>query len=230
MQLINISHPDTLGLVTEEIHRRPVLVQFPNVFVLLAAPTANGARQLDALKIRQDDKNYGTAIGSLSKFIDQADKTALPEQFNATSHFRALKGTFIRLPFREPGFHSYTIRNGTHQGLLLGGAYNKLFRSIEDSFAGYPPEEIWNGRNYCAPLCTSCNISGHPDGSIVAFDKALTFARERGVGLFITNRKPAKELGSYPIFGFEQDKVSIHRDGPGLAGFKEKIPVALRNW
>lgn len=230
MQLINISHPDTLRLATEEIHQRPVLVQFPNVFVLLAAPTAAGAQQLNDLKIRKAGKNYGTAIGSLKKFLGQADRSALPAGFNEAAHFKALQGAFIRLPFREPGFHSYTIHNGTHQGLLLGGTYNSLFRSIERSFEAYPPQDIWNGKNYCAPLCTSCNISGDADGSIVAYDKALAFAQARGVQLFITNRKPAKELGSYPIFGFTREMISVHRDGPGLAGFKEKIPAALRSW
>ncbi len=230
MQLLNISHPDTLGLATAEIHERPLLVQFPNVFVLLAAPTANGARQLDDMKMRRPGKNYGTAIGSLHAFVEGSDKSALPTPFRSVPSFRPLRGAFIRLPFRAPGFQSPVIRDGSHQGLLLGGSYNRLFRAIEASFREYPPDDIWNGRNYCAPLCTSCNISGHPDGSIVAFEKALAFARERGVGHFITTSKPASELGSYPIFGFSRDKVAIHRDGPGLEKFKACIPAELRGW
>ncbi|WP_373513167.1 hypothetical protein [Persicitalea sp.] len=230
MKTVSINDKSTIGLVIDEIHRSPILLQLPSVFGLLAAPTSEGARQLDALKSRVPGKNYGTVIGSLNRFLTQAKTECLPGCFANAKDYAALTGAFFRLQFREENFQSKTIRDGTHQGLLLTGAYRRLFSAIEDSFAACSPDEIWNYSNYCAPLCTSCNISGDPEGSIVQFEKALEFGRTRGINLFITAEKTATEKGSYPILGFEKERIRIHREGPGLDIFKEKIPAPLRSW
>lgn len=228
--LIDINHPDAITIAKEAIHYHPILVQLPTVFALLAAPTTEGARQLDDCKMRLEGKNYGTAIGSLQKFLAQAQPGSLPGSFNTARHFSGMEGSFMRLLFRDADFQSKTIRNGTHQGLLLNGLFTKLFTAIENSFEDYQPDEMWDGNNYCAPLCSSCNISGHPDGSIVSLGKALEFAREREIPFIITTQHAAEEKGSYPIFGFRRDAVSIHREGPGMERFKERIPVGLRGW
>ncbi len=230
MKISSINDSSNLELAIREIHKGPILIQLPTVFALLAAPTSKGARQLDNSKIRLAGKNYGTAIGSLTNFVAQAKRDHLPDDFNRTEQYANLTGAFIRLPFREDTFQSRTILNGAHQGLLLRGAYSTLFQRIEASFASYSPDEIWNFTNYCAPLCTSCNISGDPGGSIVEFGKAKRFAETRGINLFITADKLSTEKGSYPILGFEKQRVSIHRAGPGLDGFRAKIPAALRAW
>ncbi|MCX6218441.1 hypothetical protein [Spirosoma sp.] len=230
MTILPISDPATLDLATDVIHQRPILVQFPSVFVLLAAPTSKGASQLDATKERLSGKNYGTAIGSLEQFITQAQPGTLPHEFTRCEHFTALTGSFIRLQFDQETFQSKTIRNGTHQGLLLDGIYGRMFRRIEESFAASSSEGMWNHRDYCAPLCTSCNLSGDPEGSITDYDKAYCFAKTRGIDLFITATQLTGEKGSYPIFGFESGKVTIHREGPGLDAFKGRIPPRLRSW
>ncbi|ADB39995.1 hypothetical protein [Spirosoma linguale] len=230
MTILPISDPAALDLATEAIHQRPILVQFPSVFVLMAAPTSKGVSQLDATKKRLSGKNYGTAIGRLEKFITQAQPGSLPHEFTCGEHFTALTGSFIRLQFDQKTFQSKTIRNGTHQGLLLDGIYGSMFRRMEESFASSSSERMWNHRTYSAPLCTSCNLSGDPDGSITDYDKAYCFAKTRGIDLFITATQFADGKGSYPIFGFESDKVTIHREGPGLDAFKERIPPRLRSW
>ena len=230
MKVINISSKQAIDLAVEEIHKNVILVQLPTVFGLFAAPTTKGAQQLDECKQRLEGKNYGTAIGNLDKFISQAKKEDLPKQFCTGAQYRKLKGSFIKLRFQDENFQSKAINHGTHQGLLLNGAYSKLFKAIESSFESYPPDELWNRRNYCAPLCTSCNISGDPAGSIVEFEKALSFGIEKGINLCIITKKPAAEKGSYPILGFSKNKVFIHREGPGLNRFKEEIPAELRSW
>jgi tRNA A37 threonylcarbamoyladenosine synthetase subunit TsaC/SUA5/YrdC len=229
VRLIHIAQPGAIALAAAAIHHHPILVQLPTVFALLAAPTARGAQQLDDCKMRLKDKHYGTAIGSLHKFLAQAQPGSLPEKFNTAAHFRCMEGAFIRLRFRDEGFSSAVIRNGTHQGLLLSGPSRKLFMEIESSFEHYPPDDIWNGHNYRAPLCTSCNLSGHPEGSIVSQDKALAFARQRNIPFIIT-QTAAEEKGSYPIFGFSCEGVNLHRQGPGIERFMEKIPAHLRRW
>lgn len=224
---IDITHPASMRIVEQAIHHHPVLVQLPTVFALLAAPTTEGARQLDQCKMRLEGKNYGTAIGRLHTFLAQAQRASLPASFNTAQHFSCMEGSFIRLRFRHQRFQSPSIRNGTHQGLLLSGPFRKLFMRIENSFEHYPPDDMWGGNNYGAPLCTSCNISGHPDGSIVSLDKAQEFARERGIPFIITTKYTAEEKGSYPIFGFSREGVSIHRGGPGMEEIAAKMQGAL---
>jgi hypothetical protein len=230
MRLIDIRHRDAMALAVAEVHEQPIVVQLPTVFVLLAAPTTRGARQLDISKTRLPDKHYGTAIGSLDRFLAQSDPAHLPPGFSLAEDFMRMTGTFIRLRFRGPDFHSPALRAGTHQGVLLNGLHRSLFERIEASFLAGPPDPMWGGDNYCAPLCTSCNVSGDPDGSIVDLEKALAFARERGVRLVITGPQRSSELGSYPIFGYERDRVRVHRVGPGLEGYKQKVPPSLRAW
>jgi hypothetical protein len=230
MKVVDIHHRDAFDLALEEIHRGPIVVQLPTVFVLLAAPTQHGARQLDASKTRLSGKNYGTAIGSLELFLAQAVPTNLPEGFSTPADFERMTGSFIRLQFRNTGFQSSTMRDGTHQGVLLDGVHRELFRRIEASFANAAPDPMWGEANYAAPLCTSCNVSGDPDGSIVRLDKALQFSRAQGVRLVLSCRETASQLGSYPIFGYERHKVSVHRDGPYLNDFKAHIPQSLRGW
>lgn len=230
MKVLDIEAPGAIGVGLDAIHERPIVVQLPTVFVLLAAPSGRGARQLDDTKTRLAGKNYGTAIGSLHRFLAQAVAADMPQEFNSAEHFEPLTGTFIRLRFRAPTFQSPTIRDGSHQGVLLDGVHRQLFREIEASFLSARADPIWDGDNYSAPLCTSCNESGHPDGSIVKREIALDFAEAHDIRVVLTCGSTATELGSYPIFGFERDRVSVHRDGPGLATFKARIPERLRGW
>lgn len=230
IEQMDIGEPRAMDRVVEALHAEPVIVQLPTVFVLLAAPTSAGAAQLDRTKTRLAGKNYGTGIGSLERFLAQADAAELPEAFCTAADFEPMTGTFIRLRFRGAGFQSPTMRDGTHQGLLLGGAHRELFRRIEDSFEGLAPDPLWEGRNYAAPLCTSCNVSGDADGSIVQLERALAFAQARAVRLMLTCGDAVAELGSYPIFGYARRRISVHREGPRLEAFKQRVPVALRGW
>ena len=230
MRVLDIREAGAIELAAAALHEAPIVVQLPTVFVLLAAPTTEGALQLDRTKSRLAGKNYGTAIGSLERFLAQANRDELPQEFASAAPFGAMTGSFIRMRFRDESFNSSAIRAGSHQGVLLDGAHRELFCRVEDSFDGAPPDALWDGRNYGAPLCTSCNESGDPEGSIVDAGRALAFARSRRLGLVLTGPSAHGELGSYPIFGFERDRVRIHREGPGLSLFKGRIPAHLRSW
>jgi len=230
MKRIDIRDPGAFEQAATAVHADAIVVQLPTVFVLLAAPTTRGAAQLDRSKTRLPGKNYGTAIGSLQGFLAQADSSQMPAEFSTAADFERMTGTFIRLRFRSSDFDSATLRDGTHQGVLLDGVHRALFKHIEASFAGLPPDPVWGGSNYAAPLCTSCNVSGDPDGSIVELERALDFAKDRGVGLVVTCADRAEQLGSYPIFGYEKQRVTVHREGPGLDHFKRQVPTHLRGW
>ncbi|SOD99127.1 hypothetical protein [Spirosoma fluviale] len=230
MTILPFSDPAALALAIQAIYQGPILVQLPRVFALLAAPTCRGARQLDDTKVRLPGKHYGTAIGSLAKFVAQAQAECLPAAFNRCEQFRALTGSFIRLPFHSATVQSTTLLNGTHQGLLLDEEWRALFEGLESCFETNAAEPMWNHRNYCAPLCTSCNLSGHAEGSITEYEKAYQFGKARGLRLFLTAEAAAGEQGSYPVLGIESHQVCIHREGPGLWRLKEAIPMALRSW
>jgi len=230
MKVIDIREREAMDLAVQAVQADAIAVQLPTVFVLLARPTREGASQLDRSKTRLPGKNYGTAIGSLDLFLAQAHPRHLPPEFATAQDFERVTGSFIRLRFRETDFESPVMRHGTHQGVLLDGPHRELFRRIEASCVGLPPDEIWGGSNYAAPLCTSCNVSGDPDGSIVDLDRAVDFCRDRQIGLLITCDDRPAQLGSYPILGYERDAVRVHRDGPGLDEFKQRIPARLRTW
>lgn len=234
MKRLDIRDAGAIELAVEAIQDEAIVVQLPSVFVLLAAPTSNGAALLDHAKLRLPGKNYGTAIGSLARFLAQADASQMPHEFSSAPQFERLTGSFLRLRFRGPQMQSATLRDGSHQGVLLRGPHRELFKRIEASFLGGPVDALWVGRpgdsNYAAPLCTSCNLSGDPEGSITDIARALDFVQQRRVGLMLTCSGQAGQMGSYPIFGFEKDRVSVHRDGPYLAYFKQQIPKRLRAW
>jgi hypothetical protein len=230
MNIVDIHDRDAMEMAVQAVREDAIAVQLPTVFVLLARPTGEGASQLDRSKTRLSGKNYGTAIGSLDLFLAQAHPRHLPQEFSSAQDFARVTGSFIRLRFREADFNSPVIRGGTHQGVLLDGPHHELFRRIEADCIGLPPDAIWGGGNYAAPLCTSCNVSGDADGSIVDMERALAFCHARGVRLLVTCKDKAAQLGSYPILGYERDAVRVHRDGPGLHEFKQRIPARLRTW
>ena len=83
------------------------------------------------------------------------------------------------------------------------------------------------GHRFAAPLCTSANISGHPDGSIVAWDRAYAFGVERGIPLVVQCEPDRGLVGTYPIFWLQRDRVRIERDGPRMEALKVALPARL---
>jgi hypothetical protein len=230
MRIIDIRHRDAFDLAVGEVHHHPIIVQLPTVFVLLAAPTSAGAAQLDAVKRRPAGKHYGTAIGSMERFLYQADPSRLPDEFSSGAQFARMSGSFIRLQFRSPDFQSACIRDGTHQGLLLDGIHRELFERIEASFLWSKPDALWGGHNHSAPLCTGCGLSGDAEGAIVRLDKALIFGRLHGLRLIVTCPETAAQLGACPVLGYQKQRVAVHREGPYLEQFKARVPKRLHGW
>ena len=218
MQEIGLNDPRAIGLACDALRSDAVMVEMPTVFVLLAPATTEGAGWLDRTKTRQSGKNYGTAIGDAEAFRWLARPGALPTGLDGPGGLDVLTGAFVRFEVADPSVDTVMVRGGTHQGLLIDGPHRELFAAIEAATAPWAEPGLMGGHRYTSPLCTSANHSGHPDGSIVTWERAREFGRETGVPLVLRYEapEPAGE-GSYPIFWFHDDGYSVEREGPGQA-------------
>lgn len=206
----------------------PFLLQLPAVVGLFAPPSRQGVRWLDQAKARLPGKNYGTVLGRLRTFHALAVPGSLPACFEDVEQIRALEGAFLRIRVAGEDVQTPALRNGTHQSLLLPeGPHRRFFRDMEMALAGREDPDLFGGRACAALLCTSANMSGDADGSIVHLDRARAFARDRGIALFIRSSEASDVLGSYPILSFHSDHVSIERGGPGLEDIASRLPAGL---
>lgn len=227
MREIHITDRDTPQLVAEAMRDNVVMVQMPTVFVLIAPANAEGAERLNGTKVRQPNKNYGTALGSLEDFYEMARPGSLPEELNSLDAFKTLTGSFIRMSVADKDVNTVMVREGTHQGLLLEGTHRDLFRYVEDATRDLADPSIIGGHRFAAPLCTSANVSGDPEGSITDWDRAWEFGKSRKVPLVVRCDETPSELGSYPIFWLKENSISVERDGPGLEKVKAVLPSRL---
>ena len=204
-----------------------VMVQMPAVFVLLAPPNSDGVAWLDRIKRRLPGKNYGTALGSLEAFYSMAARETLPPELDSVTGMSRLTGAFIRVSVAPESFNSPLVRAGTHQGLLLEGPHRALFRAIEAGLYPVAEPALLGGHRCGAPLCTSANISGHPDGSIIAWERARAFGIERGVPLVLRCDPMPGLVGSYPIFWLQRERIRLEREGPGMEALRAALPAHL---
>jgi hypothetical protein len=195
--------------------------------VLLAPATREGVDRLNRKKQRLPEKNYGTAIGNLDQFAAMVMPGTLPPELAAPPGLEVLKGAFIRCRVASSAFNSALVRYGTHHGVLLDGPHQTLFAEIEAGLADMYDPEMLAGHIYTAPLCTSCNISGHPLGSITEWNRAREFAIDRKVSLVIRCDPAIGEFGSYPIFEIERNCISIQREGPRMDEIRAALPRRL---
>ena len=223
----------TEGGIADEILRvfdseKPVIMfQLPSVYTLIAPPTKTGAATLNEAKQRLSGKNYGTAIGSLNSFSAMAMENSLPSELSSPEALKLLTGAFIKINIAPNDFNSVVVRNGTHQGVLLDAPHRDVFIMIEEGLKEIAEPELFSGKHFTAPLCTSANKSGDPLGSITDWERAYRFAKDRGVGLVIRSEKANGTPGSYPIFHVTPKKISIKRSGPGEEEIKRKLPQHL---
>jgi tRNA A37 threonylcarbamoyladenosine synthetase subunit TsaC/SUA5/YrdC len=227
MRVMHLSEPGVAEAAAAAIRRDAILVQLPTVYVLLAPPTRDGVAWLDRSKRRLPNKNYGTAIGDLARFASLALPGTRPPELETIEGLTVLTGAFIRCRVAPADFNSPLVRHGTHQGVLLDGPHRELFRAIEAGLADLADPDLLGGHTYTAPLCTSCNMSGDPLGSITDWARAERFAVERAVPLVIRGEAAKGQAGSYPIFALERDRVAIGREGPRLDEIKAALPGRL---
>jgi tRNA A37 threonylcarbamoyladenosine synthetase subunit TsaC/SUA5/YrdC len=227
MREVHISDSETVNAVIDTLHHDVVMLQMPTVFVLLAPPNSDGVERLNQTKIRQPNKNYGTALGDLESFYTMALPGTLPPELDSVERLKVLTGAFIRIAVAPATFNSAMVRSGTAQGLLLEGPHRELFKEVERSFKDVVEPDLVAGHQFAAPLCTSANISGHPDGSIVSWGQAYRFGVERNIPLVVRCEPQPGLVGSYPIFWLQHDHVRIERGGPRMEELKAALLARL---
>lgn len=226
---LSILDPRSIPAALDALHspQAIVMLQMPAVFVLLAPATLKGIRSLNQTKLRLPQKNYGTAIGDVKKFHALASKGALPNELASAEDLNNLTGAFIRFAIGKASFNSATVRSGTHQSVLVDGPHRELFKAIEESFAQQAEPSLFCGHAFTAPLCTSANLSGDSLGSITSWERAYQFAKQRRLPLVIRCEATQGESGSYPIFYFRDERVTIERHGPGEEEIMARLPERL---
>jgi hypothetical protein len=150
-----------------------------------------------------------------------------PPELETTRGLAVLTGSFIRCRVAPATSTSALVRHGTHQGVLLDGPYRELFTEIEAGLTPTSEPDLLAGHTYTAPLCTSCNMSGDPLGSITEWERAYRFAIDRDVRLVIRGESAVGQTGSYPIFAIERDRITIPREGPRMEAIQAVLPQRL---
>lgn len=222
VQVVPIEDPAADDLIIKAFGREPILIQLPTVFALFAPATQSGATLLDSCKQRLPGKHYGFIVGDPRAFLALAPKEPLtrfllskPDDTRLAPFCRDMHGTFVRLQVAGERQSSTVICQGRLQGLLFGGVLAEKMRLMENLSRSMPGKLLGaEYQHYAAPIGSSCNMSGDPDGSITDLDRALEFARARGVQLCLT-LKEGRAGGSQPILSLSQQRIETIRKGPG---------------
>ena len=150
-----------------------------------------------------------------------------PPELETTTGLSVLTGAFIRCHVAPADYDSALVRHGTYQGVVLDGPHRELLTAIEAGMADMSDPDLLAGHTYTAPLCTSCNISGDPLGSITDWERAHRFAIDREVPLIVRGEPAVGQTGSHPIFAIERNRVTIQREGPRMEETKAALPERL---
>lgn len=213
-----------LAACLNALERFPVvMLEFPEVFALLATPNSEGVEALNRSKNRLPQKYYSSLVGKAGNFFALAEN--LPDWLPPEQADSLLEGSLTRISLGEPDQNSVLCCRGSHQGLLYRqGPLRKLFTELEAEFSPLAKREFYFGKSYSAAICTSANISGSPNGSITELSEARAFGHKAGIPLLIRSAVNSTEKGSYPVLTPEEMQIVIERDGPGLEAIMQRFP------
>lgn len=228
MEEILASDAGLLDACMDSLGKFPVvMLQFPEVFALIAPPGQYGVDGLNRVKKRLPEKFYSSLIGESSNFFDLW--LQLPSYLPKDKSEELLENSLIRIRIEERSYNTPLSCMGTHQGLLYrNGFFRELFKGLEIAFEPVANHSFYFGKKYSAALCTSANISGHQKGSITDLETARIFGKAAGIPLLIqSGEKPNPEKGSYPVLIPEENHILVEREGPGLEEIMKRFPEGM---
>lgn len=212
MKIINFSKEPDIDAIVDTLHEGAVIVHLGSVYGVVALPNRRGVFYLNLVKKRKSGKCYGSLVSDSRQFVrdsilDAETKLKLIECMDKG----LLDNSFIRIPWEDNG-NKELILNGTHQGLKTIEPIRTFCRVIEDKLIKREESLMIRGL-----ICSSANISGDPRGSITDRKEAIQFGLDRGIKLFVEFdfQKENTELGSFPIFSFNNMTFTSERKGPG---------------
>jgi tRNA A37 threonylcarbamoyladenosine synthetase subunit TsaC/SUA5/YrdC len=235
-QILDIEDTTAVDAAVAHIRHHAIIVQLPTVFALFAMPNRDGVAMIDAAKDRKPGKNYGTTAGDIERFFGMSSNTSAlakavrqagPDHSSRKQLLGRISGSFLRIKVGPASLETPTVRGGSHQSLLLDGLHGQFFDALEHRLIGLADPSLYGGHAFAAPICSSCNISGDPDGSITSFDRAHEFAVRRAIPLIIRSRVTNSELGSFPVFELSDRAVIVHRNGPRVQELKAELEAML---
>jgi hypothetical protein len=213
MRHINLTDHDAIAQITHVFQSDfpVVILEFPNVFGLMAPHSLKGARCLDKIKDRLPNKCYGSFLGDANLFRNLLTDNQL-ETFDFLK--KDIIGTFIRFPLKYPAKNEGVTYENTHQVLLENTILNHFMMRIDLAMRQVNSCSDFYAYNYQSPIITSLNMSGSPDGAITNLEDAIQFGEARDIPLFVHTHMLSKPLGSYPIFSFNEiNELTCERDG-----------------
>ena len=191
---------------------RPVFIfEFSGVYGLIASNSIEGVNAINETKKRLPNKFYSTVFGS-DAILKNAKQSKLVELKDKL--LELFEGSFIRFSVENSEINNPLVCKGTHQSLIKRPAYRTIFNELEKELSKALEPSPFFSFNCFAPICSSANISGDPSGSITSKQKALEFAKDRNISLFVHSNLNISEQGSYPVFSIDGNlQVKIERKG-----------------
>ncbi len=229
MKEIDIQDSSVFEEAMQAFEENPViLIQFPDVFGLMAMPNQIGVKGLDQTKNRLPGKYYGSVVGLVEKFFGLQENSERFPFLKGPEDYSLLEGSILRLRISGPELNSPAVFEGSHQSLLFKeGPIRSLFRKLERAFEPIADSSFYGGKVFSAPLCTSANISGHENGSIVDLDVVRNFGRQKRIPLLIRSESMPVPGGSFPVLYLQKNGISVQRIGPSLEEIKAKFPSEI---
>jgi hypothetical protein len=188
-----------------------VILEFPNVFGLMAPHSLKGVNCLDAVKERLPNKCYGSFMGDHQLF-----RKLIPEKQQITYDFllQNVRGAFIRFPLNIQVKNPGVTHENTHQILLENTLLSDFMSRIEEGMRLINTVSDFYDYNYQSPIISSLNISGSPNGAITNLNEAIEFGIAKDIPLLVRTNMLSEPLGSYPIFSFNHsNEVNCERNG-----------------
>jgi tRNA A37 threonylcarbamoyladenosine synthetase subunit TsaC/SUA5/YrdC len=190
------------------------------VYVIVAAPTSEGARALDRTKRRRANQYYSTSQAA----PDALARLVLPGALDPALHAALphLEGALFRVPVAAPEVETPAIHRGYHQALVLPMPLRPIFARVEHALRDVVEPGLFGHRPTSAVLSTSCNLSGDPRGTIVDRATARAFAADQGAALFVDG--PIETGPGFPIVELAGRGWRLRRDGD-LSALLASLPA-----
>jgi hypothetical protein len=227
MRHVNLVDKDAIAQIIHVFESDfPVaILEFPNVFGLMAPHSLKGKQSLDNIKDRLPNKCYGSFLGDANLFRNVLHTNQLEIFDYLTTNIR---GTFVRFPLKQVVKCEGVTYENTHQILLENSVLKAFMMRIDFAMRKVNTHSDFYAYNYQSPIITSLNISGAPNGAITDLEEAIEFGEVRDIPLFVHTKMLTNPLGSYPIFSFnELNELKCERNGLNKNKLQENIDAFL---